>query len=187
MNMDRKVSMALVMLELGQSTASIARKLRMNETTIRKYRKVEKLRSQTERPPTDENFERRPPRLQPYWPVFCRLLPFSSDFSCSFSTCSGGLAACIEEFRYVLWCNHRRGRGVRMARWVSDWPNSAAMNSLFQPQFQVAWLGRGLVPFARAALGRWPACGTGPPRGRSGAESVQLSVVSGELSVGSGQ
>lgn len=25
---------------------------------------------------TDKNFERHPPRLQPYWPVFCRFLPF---------------------------------------------------------------------------------------------------------------
>jgi transposase len=53
MNMDRKVSVALVMLEQGQSIASIARKLRMSEKTIRKYRKAGKLPSQMERPPRD--------------------------------------------------------------------------------------------------------------------------------------
>jgi hypothetical protein len=58
------------------------------------------------------------PLWQPYWPFSCRLLPFISDFSCSFSACSGGLAACIPVLRYVLWCNHRRGRGVGMARWI---------------------------------------------------------------------
>ncbi len=57
---------------------------------------------------------------------------------------------------------------------------------------------RGLVALAWAGLGRWPVCGAGPPRGRSGAEwvvvscqlsvvSCQLSVVSCQAAVGSGQ
>jgi hypothetical protein len=53
MNMDRKVSLALVMLEHGQRVATIARKLRMSEKTIRKYRDEKKLPSQMERPARD--------------------------------------------------------------------------------------------------------------------------------------
>jgi hypothetical protein len=65
MNMDRKMSVALVMLEQGQSIASIARKLRMSEKTIGKYRKAEKLPSQMERPPRDYRTRQDP--LAEYW------------------------------------------------------------------------------------------------------------------------
>jgi DNA-binding NarL/FixJ family response regulator len=43
MTTDRKVSLALVMLDQGQSIASVARRLHMSEKTIRKYRDAGKL------------------------------------------------------------------------------------------------------------------------------------------------
>jgi hypothetical protein len=72
MTTDRKVSMALLMLDQGQSVASVARKLRMSEKTIRKYRDAGKLPSEFEKKP--RNYRTRNDPLADYWPEVEALL-----------------------------------------------------------------------------------------------------------------
>jgi hypothetical protein len=51
----------------------------------------------------------------PFFGAYCHSF---LNFPAHFPHVPGGLAACVAVFGYVLWCNHRRGRGVRMARWI---------------------------------------------------------------------
>ena len=57
---DRKVSLAWVMLNEGHTMAKVARKLKMGEKTIKKYRDAGELPSQMERPPRDYRTRKDP-------------------------------------------------------------------------------------------------------------------------------
>jgi hypothetical protein len=134
---------------------------------------------------TDRNFERRPSRWQPYWPVFRRFAIFCLTFPARFPLVLGlGGACCRIPVCFMVQSSSGTGSadgpmdfavrdelpwipsreeaalkprrsgplvgvtGTRSSstncsspdRCVPDWPNSAAMNSLFEHQFQVAWL-----------------------------------------------
>ena len=100
---------------------------------------------------------------------------------------------CCDEHAKRLSCCDLSAHGERSA-WLAAKktlkrnPGGPARSSLLQELALRAPIPgrtavRGLVAFARAGLGRWPACGAGPPRGRSGAESGWLSVVSCQLSI----
>jgi len=62
---DRTASMAWVMLEEGSSVASVARRLKMGQRTVRKYRDAKVLPSQRERLPRDYRTRRDP--LAEFW------------------------------------------------------------------------------------------------------------------------
>jgi Mu transposase-like protein len=77
MTTDRKVSLAWVMLDQGQSVATVARRLRMGEKTIRKYRDADKLPSQF--PKKLRNYRTRKDPLADYWPEVEALLTQDSN------------------------------------------------------------------------------------------------------------
>ena len=62
---DVRASQMFLLLHEGQSVASIARKLKMSEKTIRKYRQAEQLPSQVERP--GRTYRTRPDPLEEFW------------------------------------------------------------------------------------------------------------------------
>ena len=62
---DARASMMFLLLRQGQSVAAIARKLKMSEKTIRKYRETQQLPSQVERPP--RTYRTRPDPLGDFW------------------------------------------------------------------------------------------------------------------------
>ncbi len=69
---DIRASKLFVLLHEGESIAGIARRLRMSEKTVRKYRDAEQLPSQIERP--GRTYRTRPDPLEEFWDEIASLL-----------------------------------------------------------------------------------------------------------------